>query len=153
MEPAFLMSQRFLTISIVVQRTEPVRHAFCISKQRWLGWTTWVLPLITIVPLLNMYFRGNHDNTPTTPLPSKKVKIKHVWSVGRISPFLSYQVCDCAIISAIDCSQSPIFSCLTVTGILIFKCTEGEGVGDYSSGGGGGARKIFLASSQTAPVP
>ena len=50
-----------------------------------------------------------------------------------------------------DCSQSPIFSWdrldiprLTVTGILIFKCTEGAGVGDYSS--------IFLASFQTAPV-
>ena len=27
---------------------------------------------------------------------------------------------------------------LTVTSILIFKCTEGAGVGDYSSGGGGG---------------
>ena len=40
----------------------------------------------------------------------------------------------------LDCSQSPIFSRdrldiprLTVTAILIFKCTEGEGVGDYSS--------------------
>ena len=40
----------------------------------------------------------------------------------------------------LDCSQSPIFSWdrldiprLTVTGILIFKCTEGAGVGDYSS--------------------
>ena len=54
----------------------------------------------------------------------------------------------------IDCSQSPIFSWdrldiprLTVTGILIFKGTEGAGVGDYSSEGGGGeggggARKI-----------
>ena len=37
----------------------------------------------------------------------------------------------------LDCSQSPIFSWdrlgiprLTVTGILIFKCTEGAGVGD-----------------------
>ena len=42
----------------------------------------------------------------------------------------------------LDCSQSPIFSWdrldiprLTVTGILIFKCTEGAGVGDYSWGG------------------
>ena len=40
----------------------------------------------------------------------------------------------------LDCSQSPIFSRdrldiprLTVTAILIFKCTEGAGVGDYSS--------------------
>ena len=30
---------------------------------------------------------------------------------------------------------------LTVTGILIFKCTEGAGVGDYSSGYGGGGEK------------
>ena len=44
----------------------------------------------------------------------------------------------------LDCSQSPIFSWdrldiprLTVTGILIFKGTEGAGVGDYSSDGGG----------------
>ena len=49
-----------------------------------------------------------------------------------------------ALIS-LDHSQSPIFSwhCLdiprlTVTGILIFKCTEGVGVEDYSSGGGAG---------------
>ena len=49
----------------------------------------------------------------------------------------------------LDCAQSPIFSWdrldlprLTVTGILIFKCTEGAGVGDYSSWGerGGGVR-------------
>ena len=33
MEPAFLKSQRFLTISVVVLCTEPVRHAFCINKQ------------------------------------------------------------------------------------------------------------------------
>ena len=40
----------------------------------------------------------------------------------------------------LDCSQSPIFSSdrlgiprLTATAILIFKCTEGAGVGDYSS--------------------
>ena len=40
----------------------------------------------------------------------------------------------------VECSQSPIFSWdrldiprLTVTAILIFKCTEGAGVGDYSS--------------------
>ena len=44
----------------------------------------------------------------------------------------------------VDCSQSPVFSWdrldiprLTVTGILIFKGTEGAGVGDYSSEGGG----------------
>ena len=43
----------------------------------------------------------------------------------------------------LDCSQSPIFSWdsldiprLTATAILIFKCTEGAGVGDYSSGWG-----------------
>ena len=58
----------------------------------------------------------------------------------------------------IDCSQSPIFSGdrldiprLTVTGILIFKGTEGAGVGDYSSEGGrggGGARKIEAKNSQ-----
>ena len=44
-----------------------------------------------------------------------------------------------------------------MTAILIFKCTEGAGVGDYSSRGRW-ARKIegpsiFLASSQTAPYP
>ena len=45
----------------------------------------------------------------------------------------------------LDCSQPPFFSCdrsdiprLTVTGILIFKCTEGAGVGDYSSDRGEG---------------
>ena len=40
----------------------------------------------------------------------------------------------------VDCSQSPIFSwdrldiprLLTVTAILILKCTEGAGVGDYA---------------------
>ena len=49
----------------------------------------------------------------------------------------------CGKYFALDCSQSPIFSWdrldiprLTVTGILIFKCTEGAGVGDYSSGWG-----------------
>ena len=39
--------------------------------------------------------------------------------------------------------------------ILIFRCNEGAGVGDYSSRGWG-ARKIdsiFLASSQTVPRP
>ena len=38
-----------------------------------------------------------------------------------------------------------------MTAILIFKCTKGAGVGDYSSGRGwsGGA----LASSQTVPRP
>ena len=48
----------------------------------------------------------------------------------------------------LDCSQSPIFSwdrldipLLTVTAILIFKCTEGAGVGDYCSGVGGGGEK------------
>ena len=49
--------------------------------------------------------------------------------------------------SEIDCSQSPIFSWdrlgiprLTATAILIFKCTEGAGVGDYSSRWRGGGR-------------
>ena len=37
-----------------------------------------------------------------------------------------------------------------MTAIMIFKCTEGAGVGDYSSRGRW-ARKI--ASSQTAPCP
>ena len=48
----------------------------------------------------------------------------------------------------VDCSQSPIFSWdrldiprLTVTGILIFKCTERAGVGDDSSWGGGEGRE------------
>ena len=50
----------------------------------------------------------------------------------------------------LDCSQSPIFSSdllhiprLTVTTILIFKCTEGVGVRDYYSSGveGGGGEK------------
>ena len=39
-----------------------------------------------------------------------------------------------------------------MTAILIFKCTEGAGVGDYSSSGGG-EKNIFLASSQTALAP
>ena len=73
--------------------------------------------------------------------------------------------------NSVDCSQSAIFSWdrldiprLTVTAILFFKCTEGAGVGNYSSGaggiGGGGGEKnrgtvisIFLASSQTTPAP
>ena len=45
----------------------------------------------------------------------------------------------------LDCSQSPIFSWdrldiprLSATAILIFKYTEGAGVWDYRSGGGGG---------------
>ena len=48
----------------------------------------------------------------------------------------------------VDCSQSPIFSwdrldiprLLTVTAILILKCTEGAGVGDYGWGGGKGEK-------------
>jgi len=47
--------------------------------------------------------------------------------------------CHSPIRHNVDCSQSPIVSCdhldmprLTVTAILIFKCTEGAGVGDYS---------------------
>ena len=57
---------------------------------------------------------------------------------------------------ALDCSLSSIFLCdrldilrLTITGILICKCTNGAGVGDYNSerrvgggGGGGGGIKI-----------
>ena len=52
------------------------------------------------------------------------------------------------IFFVLDCSQSPIFSWdrldiprVTVTAILIFKCTEGAAIGDYSSGGGGGGEK------------
>ena len=41
--------------------------------------------------------------------------------------------------------------------ILIFKCTEREGVGDYIALAGGGEKNknknIFLASSQTTPLP
>ena len=40
-----------------------------------------------------------------------------------------------------------------MTAILIFKCTEGAGVGDYSSRGRWARKIIFLASSQTAPYP
>ena len=47
------------------------------------------------------------------------------------------------MLTSSDCSQSPIFSWdrldiprLTVTAILLFKDTEGAGVGDYSSSGG-----------------
>ena len=50
------------------------------------------------------------------------------------------------IMSWVDCSQSPIFSwdrldiprLLTVMAILILKCTEGAGVGDYGWRGGKG---------------
>ena len=51
------------------------------------------------------------------------------------------------VIKKIDCSQSPIFSRgrldiphLTVKDILIFKCTEGADVRDYTSGGGGATK-------------
>ena len=51
--------------------------------------------------------------------------------------------------SGIDCSQSPIFAWdrldiprLTVTAILIFKCTAGAGVGGYSSRGGNRPRPL-----------
>ena len=56
-----------------------------------------------------------------------------------------------------DCLQSPIFSWdgldiphLIVTAILIFKCTEGTGVGDYSSRAGGwgaGGAAVMLLQS------
>ena len=61
----------------------------------------------------------------------------------------TYTLCKAA--KVLDCSQSPIFSWdrldiprLTVTGILIFKCTEGAGVGDYRFGrwGGGGLCRL-----------
>ena len=64
---------------------------------------------------------------------------------------------------SVDCSQSLIFSWdhrgkarLTVNGgHLDFRCTEGVGVGNYSSSGRGAWKieNIFLASSQTAPSP
>ena len=60
-----------------------------------------------------------------------------------------YMISDCFLPFDLDCSQSPIFSWdrldiprLTVTAILIFKCTEGAGVGDYRSGGGEGGEKF-----------
>ena len=79
------------------------------------------------------------------------------------------RVLEYAKIRTVDCSQSPIFSWdrldiprLNVTGILIFKCTEGAGFGDYSSGGRrgeGGAgrgeknRKIFFSLPPKPPPP
>ena len=57
----------------------------------------------------------------------------------------------------VDCSQSHIFSWdrldisrLTVTGILIFKCTNGADVGDYSSGRGEKNRGTVITSLQLA---
>ena len=55
---------------------------------------------------------------------------------------------------ALDCSLSPIFpwdrrdiACLTIiVAILIFKCTKGVGVGDYTSSSSGRGAK-------TAPPP
>ena len=59
-------------------------------------------------------------------------------TIGSLFMFLFFSVKKAAM--ALDCSQSSIFSRdrldiprLTVTAILIFKCTEGAGVGDYSS--------------------
>ena len=59
-------------------------------------------------------------------------------TIGSLFMFLFFSVKKAAMV--LDCSQSPIFSRdrldiprLTVTAILIFKCTEGAGVGDYSS--------------------
>ena len=96
MEPAFLNTQRFPTISIVVLCTGPARHAYCITKQDWLGWTTWVLPLITIVPLLNMYFQGNSWQYADNALESKKVKINSMCGLlagsARPSPIKSVTV-------------------------------------------------------------
>ena len=66
------------------------------------------------------------------------------------TPWKQYNICTRPTLrSKVDFSQSPIFSWdrldkprLTVMGILIFKCTEGAGVRNYSSkggrGGGGG---------------
>ena len=69
----------------------------------------------------------------------------------------------CFNIFCLDCSQSPIFSSdrldiprLTVTGILIFKCTQGAGVGIIAlgvGGGGGVARKIFFSLPPICPRP
>ena len=60
----------------------------------------------------------------------------------------------------VDCSQSPIFSWdhldiprLNVKGILIFKCTEGAGVRDYSSEGGGGGIFYFSRFPPNCPRP
>ena len=62
----------------------------------------------------------------------------------------------------LDCSQSPIFSWdrldiprLTATAILIFKCTEGAGAGDYSSrwGWGGGDKKFLSLPPKLTPHP
>ena len=59
-------------------------------------------------------------------------------TIGSLFMFLFFSVKKAAMF--LDCAQSPIFSRdrldiprLTVTAILIFKCTEGAGVGDYSS--------------------
>ena len=65
------------------------------------------------------------------------------------------------IMSWVDCSQSPIFSwdrldiprLLTVTAILILKCTEGAGVGDYGWGGGGEGREKFSRFLPNRPRP
>ena len=59
-------------------------------------------------------------------------------TIGSLFMFLFFFSEKAAMV--LNCSQSPIFSRdrldiprLTVTAILIFKCTEGAGVGDYSS--------------------
>ena len=58
----------------------------------------------------------------------------------------------------VDCSQSPIFSWdrldiprLNVRGILIFKCTEGAGVWDYSFLGVGWGGGVFFYFSRFLP--
>ena len=69
-----------------------------------------------------------------------KVALDVGWGGFWLSPLLREVFLNSPVFSLpLDCSQSPIFSWdhldiprLTVTAFLIFKCTEGAGVGDYS---------------------
>ena len=103
----------------------------------WPAGTIWVAEcsaVVSIHPYLapSTLFQGGEYPLLTCPSSEKIYKVH--WNSGH------------ALI--LDCSQSPIFSWdrldiprLTVTGILIFKCTEGAG-----------GRRLY-ASSQTAPAP
>ena len=81
----------------------------------------------------------------------------YLWNVFRLFPLRKTCEIFCRFLQLyLDFSQSPIFSWdrlniprLTVTAILIFKCTKGAGVGRRASG----EKNIFLASSQTARAP